>query len=156
MIKTTKLAAVMFVILSGALLQSCAGDMGKKDHPRGCPDGNPGVVPITINYGDRHGATIMVTGPNQDVFEGDELQFNLVGSDNILVSTSGKTPDAGWLNGSGKKKDGNPNSVRFSVCVPTDLFDGEPVDVQEKDYSYNVDAEGRPTLDPIVPVRRLN
>lgn len=152
MIETKKLKAVMFVITFGALLQSCANDMGKKDHPHGCSSGNP-AIPITINY---QRNPIMVTGPNRDVYVGDALRFNLVGGENVLVSTSGKTPDAGWLNGSGKKKPGQPNSDRFIVCVPTDLFDGVPDSVKKKDYYYNVDAEDRDTLDPVVPVRRLN
>jgi hypothetical protein len=153
MIELQKIKAVVFVLALGVLLQSCASMSGRAVHPHNCPGANPGIVPIKIDYGQN---PIDVVGPNQTVYEGDVLRFNLVGNDEVLVSTSGKTPEAGWLNGSGKKKANKANSDRFYVCVPTDLFEGEPKSVQQKDYEYNVDAVGRPTLDPVVPVRRLN
>lgn len=115
-----------------------------------CPGANPGVVPININY---NAPTIVVAPPNQDADQGDVLQFNLIGANKVLVSTSGKTPDAGWLNGSGKKKmDGTNN--KFFICVPTDLFDGLPETVKEKEFGYDVNAVGHPQLDPVVTVNR--
>jgi len=139
-----------------ALVAGCGSpDKGNggmdKDH--GCPGANPGVVPININY---QQADIQVNGPNQIVYEGDVLRFNLVGPDNVLVSTSGKSAPDGWLNGSGKRKANNPASERFFVCVPTDLFEDDPDAVDEKEYYYNVDAVGHDRLDPVVPVRRLS
>lgn len=121
-------------------------------HESDC-DANARKVPITINYQQDE---IKVVGPNQDVYEGYILRFNLVGSNNVRVSTSGKTATDGWLNGSGKRKANKPASERFDVCVPTDLFEGEPDSVQKKDFYYNVDAVGHDRLDPVVPVRRLN
>ena len=122
-------------------------------HEHGCPGSNPGIVPININY---QQTDIKVTGPNQDVWEGDVLRFNLVGDDNVLTSTAGKTAVDGWLNGSGKIKPNKPASTRFYICVPTDLFSGDPKSVQKRDYKYNVNAVGHPQLDPVVPVRRVN
>lgn len=153
MIESRQIRAVMLVLVFSGMLQSCAGIPKGAAHPHNCPGANPGIVPIKIDY-DKY--PIDVIGPNQTVYEGDVLRFNLIGNDNVLVSTSGKTPDAGWLNGSGKKKPNKANSDRFFVCVPKDLFEGEPTTVQEKNFGYNVDAEGRPKLDPVVPVRRLN
>lgn len=153
MIYLRKITTVLSVTALGALLQSCAGISGGSVHAHDCPGANPGIVPITINY---QQDPINVVGPNQTVYEGDVLRFNLIGVDNVLVSTSGKTPDAGWLNASGKTKPKKAKSDRFFVCVPTDLFEGEDRDVMEKKYSYNVDAVGFKQLDPVVPVRRLN
>jgi hypothetical protein len=118
-----------------------------------CPGANPGVVPININY---NGATINVAPDPQTANEGDVLQFNLVGANDVQVSTSGKTAADGWLNGGGKKKAGNAASEKFFVCVRSDLFEGEPGTVTEKDFGYNVNAEGKPQLDPIVRVIRQN
>ena len=153
MIELRKLTAVLSVAAVGLLLQSCAGISASPDHPHGCPGANQGAIPINIIY---QREPLQVTGPDRTVYEGDVLRFNLVGRDNVLVSTSGKTPDAGWLNASGKKKPGNSNSDRFYVCVPTDLFDEEPQDLAVKNYYYNVDAVGFEQLDPVVPVRRLD
>jgi hypothetical protein len=114
-----------------------------------------GVVPINIIYNDRD-KDIVVAPPEPVVAHpGQFLQFNLVGKNGVLVSTSGKTPKDGWLNGSGKRKNGNAASFQFFVCVRTDLFpDGaEPGD--ELEFEYNVNAVGHTTLDPIVVVRRL-
>jgi len=129
------------------------GPPGLSASEHSCPGSNPGIRPIKIDF-DKD--DIVVSGPHQDVYEGDVLRFNLVGKDNVRVSTTGKTPDQGWLNGSGKRKKNQPASTRFFVCVPTDLFEGELKSVEEKDYFYNVDAVGHPQLDPVVPVRRLN
>lgn len=155
MIKSKQVGTLVLVAACGALLQSCAVDSGKAfhQHPDDCPGANPGIIPININY-ERN--PINVTGPRHTVYEGDVLRFNLVGADNKRVSTFGKNAEAGWLNGSGKKKPGKANSDRFYICVPTDLFEGEPDTVTKKDFGYNVDAEGRDRLDPVVPVRRLN
>ena len=153
MIDSRQIGPVVLVALCSALLQSCAVAPKGADDSHGCPGASPGIVPININY---QQSPIKVVGPNQRVYEGDVLRFNLIGSDEVLVSTSGKTAEAGWLNGSGKKKAKNANSDRFYVCVPTDLFVDEPESVTEKEYAYNVDAVGRPQLDPVVPVRRLN
>ncbi|HSN51484.1 MAG TPA: hypothetical protein VLS87_03060 [Woeseiaceae bacterium] len=153
MIKLKQVGTVLLAVWCGALLQSCAGVSGQSVHPDDCPGANSGIIPININY---ERDPINVTGPRHTVYEGDVLRFNLVGADNKLVSTSGKNAEAGWLNGSGKKKSGKANSDRFYICVPTDLFEGEPDTVTKKEYLYNVDAEGRDRLDPVVPVRRLN
>lgn len=118
-----------------------------------CPGANPGVVPININF---NGANINVAPNPQKANEGDVLQFNLVGANNVQVSTSGKTAADGWLNGSGKKKAGKAGSEKFFVCVRSDLFEGEPSTVTEKDFGYNVNAVGKPQLDPIVRVIRQN
>jgi hypothetical protein len=120
-----------------------------------CPGSNPGIRPIRINFEEEE---IVVSGPNPNpgVYEGDVLRFNLVGKDNVRVATTGKTLDEAWLNGSGKRKTNQPASTRFFVCVPTDLFEGDPPDIQEKSFYYNVEAVGHPKLDPVVPVRRLN
>jgi hypothetical protein len=91
----------------------------------------------------------------QTADEGDVLRFNLVGGNGVLVSTSGKTAEAGWLNGHGKKKAGKAESEHFFVCVPTDLFEGEDEDIQDKSFGYNVDAVGKPQLDPIVIINKL-
>ena len=143
----------LVLLTAAAFTGACAGNKGgpPPQDKHNCPGSNPGIVPITINY---QQSPINVIGPNQDVHEGDVLRFNLVGANNILVSTSGKTAVDGWLNGSGFKSNGKSNSDRFYVCVPTFLFEGEPESVTEKDYSYNVDAVGKPQLDPVVPVRR--
>jgi len=149
---------IMLSVAILALVAGC-GSPGKgnggggqaSDH--GCPGANPGIVPININY---QQDDIQVNGPNQDVHEGDVLRFNLVGSDDVLVSTSGKSAPDGWLNGSGKKKANNSASERFFICVPTDLFVDDPDDVVVKEYYYNVDAVGHDRLDPVVPVRRLS
>jgi len=153
MIYLRKITVVLSVTTLGALLQSCAGISGNSVHPHNCQDANEGAIPINIIY---QREPLEVNGPNQTVYEGDVLRFNLVGRDNVLVSLSGKEPDDGWLNASGKKKPGKANSDRFYVCVPTDLFEDEGRDVMEKDYEYNVDAVGFDQLDPVVPVRRLN
>lgn len=155
MINLKRFGSALLAVTCAALLQSCAGDYEKAVHPHpdDCPNADPEGIPININY---ERDPIMVTGPNQPVYEGDKLRFNLVGADNKRVSTFGKNAEAGWLNGSGKKKPGKANSDRFYICVPTDLFEGEPADVTKKEYEYNVDAEGRSQLDPVVPVRRLN
>ena len=114
------------------------------DH--GCPGSNPGIVPININYN----APTIVVAPNPQVAHvGNVLQFNLVGANDVWVSTSGKTPEAGWLNGSGRKKAGKPASQMFYICIPDDLVPPK----SEKDFEYNVDAVGKPQLDPIVTVR---
>ena len=116
-----------------------------------CPGANPGVIPININY---NAPTIVVAPSNQDADQGDVLQFNLIGANKVLVSTSGKTPDADWLNGSGKKKKDGTNN-KFFVCVPTDLFDGLPEIVKDKEFGYDVNAVGHPQLDPVVTVHRF-
>jgi len=103
----------------------------------------------------------VVAPPNKTVDQGDVIQFNLVYNNNpndpeafVLVSTAGKTPPDGWINGSGKRKPGDSASHKFYVCVPRDLFDGEPKEVLVKEYQYNVSAVGHPVLDPIVTVHR--
>ncbi len=116
-----------------------------------CPGANPGIVSITINY---NGAAINVAPDPQTAHEGDVLRFNLVGTNNVLVSTSGKTSDAGWLNSSGKRKPGKPASYRFEICVPTDLFPEDAKKGDEKDFKYNVNAVGKPQLDPMVTIIR--
>jgi hypothetical protein len=120
------------------------------DH--GCPGSGPGIVPITINY---NGPSIVVSPPNQDADEGDVLQFNIVGAAGVWVSTSGKTPAAGWLNGSGRKQDGKPGSEKFYVCVPDGLFPTGTKPGTRKEFKYNVDVEGKSQLDPVVTVRKL-
>jgi hypothetical protein len=116
-----------------------------------CPGSNPGIVPININY---NGATITVAPDPQTATEGDVIRFNIVGAENKRVSTSGKTPVDGWLNGSGKKKPGKAASEKFFVCVPTDLFEGDPPKILHKDFGYNVNVEGKPEKDPVVRVMR--
>jgi len=160
MIKLKQIGIVVLATACAAMLQSCAGVSGKSVNPSGksvnpedCPGANPGIIPINIIYEQE---PIEVKGPRHTVYEGDVLRFNLVGADNILVSTSGKNAESGWLNGSGKRKPGNSNSYQFFICVPTDLFEGEPGTVTLKEYRYNVDAVGLNRLDPVVPVRRLN
>jgi hypothetical protein len=106
-------------------------------------------VPISINY---NGTEIVVSPPNQHATEGDVLQFNLIGGDNVWVSTSGKTPADGWLNGSGRKEPGKPASQRFFVCVPYGLFPVGTKPGTTKEFRYNVDVEGKDQLDPVVTV----
>jgi len=130
----------------------------------GCPDARPGSVPINIHYppgANGNPGKIAVTphhaGQNAPlVHVGSVLRFNIIdGPDETLVSTSGKTPDAGWLNGSGKKKEGKSKSRMFYICVPHDLV---PYGTDEI-FEYNVDAyntnplEEWPQLDPRVTVR---
>ena len=131
------------------ILGSCAAPSTTTVH--GCPGASPGIVPININYS---GANIIVAPDPQTAQEGDVLQFNLVGANDVQVSTSGKTPADGWLNGSGKKKAGKAASEKFFICVRTDLFEGDPRTVTEKDFGYNVNVVGKPQLDPIVRVIR--
>jgi hypothetical protein len=115
-----------------------------------CDQFGNGVVPININY---TGADLVVAPPSQTVYEGQVIQFNLVGRDDVLVSTSGKEAKDGWLNGSGKRKQGKPASYHFFICVPTDLFpEGELRDTLP--FNYNVDAVGFDPLDPVVVVRK--
>lgn len=129
------------LLVTVSLLGACAA---QPEHL--CPGANPGIVPININY---NGANINVAPDPQTAHIGDVLQFNLIGPNDILVSTSGKTAADGWLNGSGKKKAGNSASEKFYVCVRDDL----PIAVgAHKDYKYNVDAVGKPQLDPVVRV----
>jgi len=130
------------------------GPPGPLASEHSCEGSNPGIRPIRINFEEDE---IVVSGPkpNPGVREGDVLRFNLVGKHNVRVSTTGKTTDEGWLNGSGKIKENQPASTRFFVCVPKDLFENEPDTVDEKNFYYNVDAVGHPQLDPVVPVRRL-
>ena len=135
------------LLVSITLVGACAGPSTKTAH--GCPGSNPGVVPITINY---NLDPIKVTPESQTANEGDALKFNLVGSDNIQVSTSGKTPEAGWLNSNGKRKPGKAASYHFYVCVPRDLFPKETKKGDVKTYGYNVNAVGKPQLDPKVRI----
>jgi hypothetical protein len=137
------------ILLAGCPAQPGAPGPAMTDH--NCPSSSPGVD-ITINY---NGATITVAPPNKKVDEGDVLVFNLVGANDVWVSTSGKTPSDGWLNGSGRKKDGKPASEKFYICVPYGLFPDDAKEGDEKEFEYNVDAVGKPQLDPIVTVRRL-
>jgi len=116
----------------------------------GCPEPNPGIRPININYTN---SPIVVAPSTQTADAGDVLQFNIIGANNIQVSTSGKTPVDGWLNGNGKKKAGKPASQKFYICVPTDLFPPDAPSGEELDFGYNVNAVGKPPLDPIVRVR---
>jgi hypothetical protein len=134
------------LILVSWLVAACAPQTTHK-----CPGTNPGIVPITINY---NGATINVAPDPQTADEGDVIQFNIIGADNKRVSTSGKTPIDGWLNGNGKKKPGKAASEKFFVCVPTDLFEGDPPKILHKDFGYNVNVEGKPEKDPVVRVMR--
>jgi hypothetical protein len=139
---------ISLLILFSSVITACAPQNTHK-----CPGSNPGIVPININY---NGATINVAPDPQSAGEGDVIQFNIVGAENKRVSISGKTPIDGWLNGSGKKKPGKPASEKFFVCVPTDLFEGDPPELQisHKDFGYNVNVEGKPEKDPVVRVRR--
>lgn len=137
------------LLFSIAFVGGCAAPLTTADYD--CPGANPGRVPININY---RNPTIDVKPDTQLVHEGDVLRFNLVGSNNVLVSIHGKTPEAGWLNGSGKKKPGKSASNQFYVCVPTDLFGEEAMSGDEKEFSYNVNAVGKPELDPRVRVIR--
>ncbi len=121
-----------------------------------CPGDNPSVKPINIKYKDPktvNNPRIEVVPRKQTADEGDVLQFNLVGPNEIEVSTSGKKFEGKWLKGSGEKGKHGGND-KFYVCVPTDLFDKEPDSVKEKDFGYNVNADGHPELDPIVRVIR--
>lgn len=139
------------------LVVGCASSPALMIAPEICPDANPGYVTIVINYKDPD--KIVVPQDPQIVVPGDVIQFILRGDDSVLVSTSGKDSAAGWLNGSGKKRAGRPETGRFLVCVPRDLFDDENPDVTRKEYAYNVDAvRGKkdwPRLDPIVIVDKM-
>jgi len=137
------------LLVSIALVGACAAPSITNNHT--CPGANPGIVPININY---NGAAINVAPDPQTADEGDVLQFNLVGADNVLVSTSGKTPGAGWLNGSGIKKPGKAESAKFFICIPTDLFPADAKEGETKDFGYNVNAVGKKELDPMVTVTR--
>jgi len=137
------------LMVSIAFVGACAAPITATDY--NCEGANPGIVPINIIYSTN---PITVAPDPQTADEGDVLKFNLVGPNNVRVSTSGKTPDDGWLNGSGKKKVGKAASNQFYVCVPTDLFDDEEEGVTEKEYKYNVNAVGKPQLDPRVRIIR--
>ncbi len=148
----------MTITISTVLLVAgCAQSPDIMSAPEKCPDANPGFITIVINYKSKAG--IKVPQDPQVVVPGDVIQFILRGDDNVLVSTSGKDSASGWLNGSGKKNPRRPETSRFLVCVPRDLFDGEPSEVSKKRYEYNVDAvrgsEEWPRLDPIVIVDRM-
>lgn len=152
----TQMTSLLFSL---ALFGACAASNdgpAPSAPPHSCVDANPGIITIRLDY---RGQKIKVPQKEQRVLEGDAIQFILFGSDDVLVSTSGKTPAAGWLNGSGKKKKSKPGSYRFFVCVPTGLFHGLPDDVTELSFGYNVDASTRaqtwPQLDPIVIIDRL-
>lgn len=136
-------------------LGGCAAPHAFMDELDECSDPNPGPITIVINYKNKD--RIIVPQDPQIVVPGDVIQFILRGDDNVLVSTSGKDAAAGWLNGSGKKKSGRPETVRFLVCVPRDILDD--ADVIPKEYKYNVDAvrgaQQWPRLDPIVIVDKL-
>lgn len=138
------------------LFAGCAATPAFMAAPDDCPDANPGFVTIVINYANKD--KIIVPQDPQIVVPGDVIQFILRGEDNVLVSTSGKDAAAGWLNGSGKMRPRRPETERFLVCVPRDLFDDDP-DVTRKEYAYNVDAvrgsETWPRLDPIVIVDKM-
>lgn len=151
------------LLLSFSLMAACAGQDGGPpkalpDDLHGCPGSNPGIKPINIRY---NGSTIEVHPDKKtDVSQGDVIRFNLVYTGNqdpepeVLVSIAGKNAPSGWLNSSGKMKSGDPASTRFYVCVPTDLFDGEPATVVEKEYRYGVMAVDHEPLDPIVTVKK--
>jgi hypothetical protein len=148
---------VTIPIFAMLLVAGCAQSPDIMSAPDKCPDANPGFITIVINYKSKAG--IIVPQDPQIVVPGDVIQFILRGEDNVLVSTSGKDSAAGWLNGSGKKNSRRPETARFLVCVPRDLFDNESPEVTEKRYAYNVDAvrgnEEWPRLDPIVIVDRM-
>ena len=142
-------------LTSMMLLAGCPATPGTPEpaaNDHGCPGSSPRIVPININY---NGPNIVVAPKNQDADEGDVLQFNLVGADDVWVSTSGKTPPDGWLNASGRTKAGDPASEKFFICVPYGLFPADAKEGDKKDFSYNVDAVGKTQLDPIVTVRKL-
>lgn len=139
------------------LFAACAAPPAFMDAPEECLDANPGFITVVINYTNRD--KIIVPQDPQIVVPGDVIQFILRGEDSVLVSTSGKDGAAGWLNGSGKIKPRRPETGRFLVCVPRDLFDDEDPEVTRKEYAYNVDAvrgsEVWPRLDPIVIVDKM-
>jgi len=142
------------LLFSLTLFGACAASNGRpppSTSEHHCPGSNPGIVPININY---NGAKINVAPDPQTAHQGDVLRFNLIGNDEVLVSIYGKTPEANWLHGSGKRKDGNAASQKFFICVPTDLFDDEENGDDTKSYGYNVNASDSdntwPELDPIV------
>lgn len=139
------------------LFAGCAAPPQLMDAPEECSDANPGFITVVINYWNKN--QIIVPQDPQIVVPGDVIQFILRGEENVLVSTSGKDNTAGWLNASGKMKPRRPETERFLVCVPRDLFDNEDPDVTRKEYGYNVDAvrgaETWPRLDPIVIVDKM-
>lgn len=154
---------IMVFLFSLIVLSACGSDRGlhkqyEPDHPCECPDANPGVEPINIRY---NGSTVKVEPKNKEVTQGDVIRFNLIYTGNqnpepeVLVSVAGREAKDGWLNGSGKKKAGNSASSHFVICVPRDLFDGEPDDQEEKDYTYDIKAVDHEYLDPIVTVKRF-
>jgi hypothetical protein len=75
----------------------------------------------------------------------------MVGSNGTFVKTLGATDDAAWLLGGAVMTPGNQ---RFFVCVPRDLIEPDRArrDPQTRDFKYNVEATGHPTLDPVVRV----
>lgn len=148
-------------IFTAVLLCACEGTSPSTippAPPHQCPDANPGPITIKIKYGNSP-QPINVPQDPQHAEEGDVLKFMLLGKAGVLVSTSGKDAAAGWLNGSGRKKDSKPGTEIFYVCVPRDLFEDDPKEVLTKKYKYNVDAikgaETWPQLDPIVIIDRL-
>jgi hypothetical protein len=128
------------------------GSPGPAATDHACPGANPGIVPININY---NGPNIVVAPPNQEANEGDVLRFNLIGANDLWVSTSGKTSSDGWLNGSGRKEENKPASEKFEICVPYGLFPEGTKPGTLKEFSYNVDVETKSQLDPVVTVRKL-
>ena len=150
-----------------ALLAACEGTAMKGDtpsHEQVCPGSNPGQHVVVITFVDpasNPNATPNVDKRRITVEEGDKIKFILNGPDkNIVVSTSGKTPDDGWLNGGGVKNSGNPGSDRFVVCVPRNFIDWDQVepacDGQKcKEFRYNVTATGHEMLDPVVTVQEF-
>ena len=153
--------------ISLALLSACGESPDKSDklrHEEVCPGSNPGQKVVVITYVDPASHANPKPKVNKDrleVHEGDKIKFILNGPDqNIVVSTSGKTPEDGWLNGGGVKNAGNPGSERFYVCVPRGFIDWDQVepacDGQKcRNFEYDVLATGHETLDPVVTVQEF-
>jgi len=112
-----------------------AGTLRAPEH--GCPGSHPALTNITIVY---NPAGITVSPPTANAHKGGVLRFNLFGTFGKVVSVQGKagtTPDPSWINASG-------SNLKFYVCVPSDQTAGY--------YSYKVEAQDSPTLDPIVRI----
>jgi hypothetical protein len=164
--KTHYIALSIIALLLGACGEAPErGDAAR--HDQVCPGSNPNPTVVVITYVDPSSSVNPKPTVNQNevfVRQGDKIKFILNGPNkNVVVSTSGKTKDAGWLNGGGVNNSNHPGSERFFVCVPKDFIDWNNVETQCdkpgnprcKKFEYDVMATDHETLDPVVTVQEF-
>jgi hypothetical protein len=163
------IALSLFVVF----ISGCEGPPGMDDtpdHDQVCPGSNPGQHVVVITFVDPASSANQNPSVDKDnlvVEQGDKIKFILNGPNkNVVVSTSGKSPEAGWLNGGGVKNSDHPGSERFFVCVPKNFINwdevetkcdgtGNPDEPKCKEFAYDVMATGHETLDPVVTVQEF-